>query len=148
MTDVVDTRTRSRMMSGIKSKNTQPEIKVRSGLHRRGFRFRLHDRRVTGTPDLLLPKYSAVIFVNGCFWHGHDCAWFRLPKTRPEFWSAKIQRNQVNDNRNLASLREAGWRVCVVWECALRTGEENCEAALNQVARWLPSSSALLEIRA
>ena len=93
MADVVDRKTRSRMMSGIRGKNTRPELLIRKGLHARGFRFRLHDKRLPGKPDLVLPKYSAVIFVHGCFWHGHDCHLFKWPQSRREFWRKKITRN-------------------------------------------------------
>ena len=99
MVDVVDTATRSRMMAGIKGKNTQPERLVRSLLHRKGFRFRLNVRELPGKPDIVLPSYHAVIFVNGCFWHGHDCVRFKWPKTRTDFWQHKIEGNRSNDQK-------------------------------------------------
>src|SRR4051812_40621705 len=108
------------MMSGIRGKNTKPELLVRSELHKRGFRFRLHVRDLPGHPDIVLPKWKTAILVHGCFWHGHDCHLFRLPATRRKFWRAKIQRNQVTDERVVESLREHGWKVAVVWECALK----------------------------
>lgn len=118
--DIVDTQTRSRMMAGIRSKNTRPEMTVRQFLHGQGFRYRLHRRDLPGTPDLVLPKWHAVIFVHGCFWHGHDCRYFRLPKTRTEFWAEKISGNKLRDAKNLEALRTAGWNVIVIHECEIR----------------------------
>ena len=120
MPDVVDAATRSRMMSGIRGKNTKPEMILRQGLHARGLRYRLHAKDLPGTPDLVFPARRAVLFAHGCFWHGHNCHLFRMPSTRPEFWQAKIARNQVVDARSTAALQAAGWRVGVVWECALK----------------------------
>mgnify|MGYP001813680444 FL=1 len=120
MADVVDRKTRSRMMSGIRGKNTRPELLIRKGLHARGFRFRLHDKRLPGKPDLVLPKYSAVIFVHGCFWHGHDCHLFKWPQSRREFWRKKITRNKVKDAESYVSLKKEGWYILTIWECALK----------------------------
>ncbi len=119
MPDIVSAAVRSRMMSGIRAKNTKPEILVRKGLHGLGFRFRIHGR-LPGKPDLVLPKHEAVIFVHGCIWHGHDCPLYRLPSTRTDFWKAKIVRNQANDLKVVKALRDDGWRTLTVWECALR----------------------------
>lgn len=146
MADVVDPATRSRMMAGIRNKDTVPELAIRRGLHELGFRYRLHDKRLPGKPDLLLPRYSCAIFVHGCFWHGHDCAAFKWPRTRPDFWRTKIDKNRENDVRNVAALRDAGWRICVVWECALRNG--GADVAVRRIADWLIGSSRRLEIRA
>lgn len=120
MTDIVDPMTRSRMMSGIRGKNTKPELIVRSLLHKQGFRFRLHKKDLPGTPDLILPKYRAVIFIHGCFWHGHDCRFFKLPASRTDFWQKKIQGNRMRDIRSLQELQQMGWRSLVIWECAIR----------------------------
>lgn len=120
MPDVVDKVTRSRMMSGIRGKNTRPEILIRSLLHRNGFRFRLHVKTLPGKPDIVLPKHRAVVFVNGCFWHGHDCHLFKWPSTRPEFWKAKIERTEVTDREAIEALHAAGWRVLLIWECSLK----------------------------
>ena len=95
MPDIVDSATRSRMMAGIRSTNTRPELAIRKALHAAGFRYRLHPRDVPGKPDMAFARYRAAVFVNGCFWHGHDCPLFRLPDTRREFWSAKIERNRA-----------------------------------------------------
>lgn len=147
MADIVDAATRSRMMSGIRSHNTKPEKLVRSFLHRQGFRFRLHVRELPGKPDIVLPRYRAVIFVHGCFWHGHNCPVFRMPKTREEFWSNKIARNQANDSKARESLLLAGWRVGTVWECALRQAGKDTEALLHPLSGWLRGKEKTIEIR-
>jgi len=134
-------------MSGIRGKDTKPEWQVRRALHARGFRYRLHARRLAGRPDLVLPRYRAVVFVHGCFWHGHDCRYFRLPATRTAFWEGKISRNRSNDARNRASLLEAGWRVAVVWECALRGSGCGADAVADALAEWIRGEDAVLEIR-
>lgn len=108
-------------MAGITGKNTKPEILVRKILHRLGYRFRLHKKGLPGKPDIVLPRYRVVIFVQGCFWHGHEnCHLFRLPKTRTEFWEAKIAGNKARDKKVLAELSQLGYRVAEVWECALK----------------------------
>jgi len=106
-------------MSRIRSQNTKPEMLVRRFLHARGFRFRLHARDLPGRPDLVLPKYRAVVFVEGCFWHGHSCQKGRVPGTNSDFWQAKVAANQARDKRNQRALRRDGWRVIRVWECQL-----------------------------
>jgi DNA mismatch endonuclease (patch repair protein) len=140
MVDVVDQKTRSRMMSGIRSKNTKPELLIRKGLHGRGFRFRLHDKRLPGKPDLVFPKYSAVIFVHGCFWHRHDCHLFKWPKTRREFWHKKLLRNQEKDVESYASLKKDGWYILTIWECALKGRTRRpLDKVLDMAADWLVS---------
>jgi DNA mismatch endonuclease (patch repair protein) len=146
MVDVVDAATRSRMMAAIRAKDTTPELLIRQNLHRLGFRFRLHDKRLPGKPDLVLPKYGALIFVHGCFWHGHECLSFKWPKTRAKFWLEKIKKNRNNDARHVSVLLEMGWRVCVVWECAVR--KRGGKALAIQIARWLTKTSGTLEISA
>ena len=116
MTDVVDRATRRRMMSGIRGKNTGPEMIVRRGLHARGFRYRLHDGGLPGKPDLVFVRYNAAMFVNGCFWHGHGCHLFKWPSSRARFWRQKISANRERDAETLLALRKAGWRVAIVWE--------------------------------
>ncbi|QGZ60929.1 very short patch repair endonuclease [Paraburkholderia acidisoli] len=149
MVDVVDSATRSRMMSGIRGRNTKPEILIRSLLHRRGFRFRIDVRELPGRPDIVLPGRRAVIFVHGCFWHGHSCALFKWPQTRPEFWREKIARNRLNDARALAALAAQGWRVAVIWECALRGAQQDPNAVVERLAAWLDdANSAWFEARA
>ncbi len=108
-------------MSGIRSKNTKPELAIRSLLHRSGFRFRLHEKDLPGKPDIVLAKYRVAIFVNGCFWHGHEqCSLFRLPKSRTEFWEEKIGRNIRRDVEKWNKLRQMDWRILIVWECATK----------------------------
>jgi DNA mismatch endonuclease (patch repair protein) len=109
-------------MSRVRAKDTLPEMIVRRLLHGLGFRFRLHCRDLPGRPDIVLPRYRAVIFVHGCFWHGHDCSLFRMPATRTEIWAAKIAANRRRDGDAVSALRDGGWRNLVVWECALRGG--------------------------
>ncbi|PSJ57668.1 very short patch repair endonuclease [Pseudaminobacter soli (ex Li et al. 2025)] len=146
MTDIVDQQTRSRMMAGIGGKNTKPELALRRELHARGFRFRLHSKKVHGRPDLVLPKHRAVVFVHGCFWHRHEgCRYTSTPSTRPEFWRAKFEANVARDSVVRTTLLKGGWRVATVWECALRKPEQVETSAL-LLADWLVSSSAELEI--
>lgn len=138
MTDIVDPATRSRMMSGIRGKNTGPELFIRSALHRRGFRFRLHAKDLPGKPDLVLPKYRAMIYIHGCFWHRHTCSLFKLPATRTGFWLTKIDGNVRRDQRNIAQALQLGWRVLIVWECAIRKNSATGQAAVvDLVAEWL-----------
>lgn len=120
MADIVSKKKRSEMMAGIRGKNTNPEIIVRKMLHAMGYRFRLHRKDLPGKPDIVLPKYRAAIFVNGCFWHGHDCHLFKWPKTREAFWREKIVGNAMRDRKKENELLAAGWRVAVIWECCLK----------------------------
>ena len=120
MADVLTDAQRSLNMSRIRGRDTKPELVIRRGLHRLGFRFRLYDRKLPGQPDLVLPAHKVAILVHGCFWHGHDCPMFKWPATRKEFWRAKIRRNRERDKATFEALRQAGWRVLIVWECALR----------------------------
>lgn len=132
------------MMSGIRGKNTKPELLLRSSLHRAGFRFRLHDRHLPGRPDLVFPKHRAVVFVHGCFWHAHEgCRYFKVPSTRQEFWRSKFSANRRRDARDIQSLDEQGWRIGVVWECATR---EAPDLSVQQVAEWLTSDVKQLEV--
>lgn len=126
------------MMAGIGSRDTRPEMMIRRGLHASGYRFRLHDRRLPGRPDLVFASRRAVIFVHGCFWHGHECHLFRWPGTRPEFWRTKIGGNIVRDARVRTDLLDAGWRVMDVWECSLRGRErQRLETVLAACAAFL-----------
>jgi DNA mismatch endonuclease, patch repair protein len=148
MADTVSPETRSRMMSGIRGKNTKPEMILRRGLHALGFRFRLHDNRLPGKPDLVFPKYRAVIFAHGCFWHGHDCHLFKWPSSRPEFWLAKINRNREVDARSDFLLSQDGWRQCVVWECAMKGRTRlPLEDLIAECAFWLRTDLPRMEIR-
>lgn len=145
--DIVDTATRSRMMSGIRTRNTQPEMQVRSLLHRQGFRFRLNVKELPGKPDIVLPRYRAAIFVHGCFWHGHDCPLFRMPSTREDFWRHKIEHNRANDRKACNALQATGWRVAVVWECAMRGKDKDPQNVAQPLALWLKGEQPALEIR-
>lgn len=147
MADTVSRQVRTAMMSGIKSKNTKPEMLIRLGLHARGFRYKLHDPSLPGRPDLVFPKYRAIILVNGCFWHMHECALFKLPATRTEFWREKLESNQARDSKNIHRYLALGWRVMVIWECALK-GRRRIETkvVLNRCASWLVSDVQLLSL--
>ena len=121
-------------MSRIQGKNTSPELLLRSLLHRQGYRFRLHDKSLPGKPDIVLPKYKTVIFVNGCFWHRHEgCQYTTVPKSRAEFWAEKFRLNVERDYKNAERLRASGWHVIVVWECELKSPEK----AVKQIIRKL-----------
>ncbi len=140
MADIVSKKKRSEMMAGIRGKNTRPELLIRKGLHARGFRFRLHDKKLPGKPDLVLPKYRAVIFVNGCFWHKHDCHLFKWPKTRADFWRTKIEGNVANDLKAAHLLEQKGWRILTIWECALKGKTRlSPDKVIAQAAEWLRS---------
>lgn len=129
MADFMSPEQRSAHMSKIRSKDTKPEIWLRSRLHGAGYRYRLHDRRLPGSPDLVFPGRRKVIFVNGCFWHGHQCPiGTRLPKSNTEFWAGKRRRNQDRDLRQQEELRALGWNTLVVWECEVRGGADLLEA--------------------
>ena len=147
VSDIVDQTTRSKMMANIKGKNTKPEVAIRSALHQMGYRFRLHRKDLPGKPDIVLPKYRAVIFVNGCFWHGHFCSLFKWPKTREEFWRNKILSNRERDQRNLQRLLDSGWRVCIVWECSIKNANESAfQDAVIKVTQWLGGNEVQEEI--
>lgn len=135
-------------MAGIRGKNTRPEIVIRKALHRQGFRFRLHEKSLPGKPDLVLPKYRAVIFVHGCFWHGHDCHLFKWPSSRPDFWRTKIEGNKANDEKALQALRQDGWRSLTIWECALKgKTKKPLDEVIETASEWLKSGEAEMEIR-
>lgn len=148
MVDIVDKQTRSRMMAGISGKNTKPELQIRKALHALGYRYKLHASNLPGRPDVVLPKYRTAILINGCFWHGHDCHLFKMPGTRTEFWSAKINGNIARDKLVRKSLLAASWRVLTIWECALKGKTRiGLEEVTDRVTSWLPSKSDCLEIR-
>ncbi|MGX7925482.1 very short patch repair endonuclease [Tsuneonella sp. HG094] len=147
--DTVDQKTRSRIMSSVGQKNTAPEKLLRSALHRRGLRFRLHDRKLPGSPDLVFPKYRAAVFVHGCFWHAHGCYRSTKPKTRAKFWQSKFEANRQRDSRIVARLRDKGWRVLTVWECILKGKTARpVDAVAEEVDRWLNSGNAMAELSA
>jgi len=146
--DIVTPEVRSRMMAGIRGANTKPELVLRRGLHGLGFRFRLHDRTLPGTPDIVFPRYRAVIFAHGCFWHGHDCHLFKTPSSRQEFWQTKIERNRAVDARAEAALLDADWRIAIVWECALKGKKRRAlDDVIAACADWIRSDRSRLEIK-
>jgi DNA mismatch endonuclease (patch repair protein) len=126
MADVHDKETRSYNMSQIKGKNTRPEILVRKFLFSKGFRYRLHVKSLPGKPDIVLPKYKTIIFINGCFWHGHEnCKYYVVPKTRTEWWLDKINGNKQKDGENFLQLSESGWKIVTIFECELKGNNLN-----------------------
>jgi DNA mismatch endonuclease (patch repair protein) len=135
------------MMAGIRGKNTKPEMILRRGLHRLGFRFQLHRKDLAGRPDLVFPKHQAVLLAQGCFWHGHDCHLFKWPKSRDAFWREKIEQNKARDKTTAEQLRQEGWRIGEVWECALKgRGRVEPAAVLKTCADWLLSTEERLEV--
>ena len=125
-------------MSGIGGKNTKPELVVRKLLHESGLRFRLHRKDLPGRPDIVLPKYKFAIFVNGCFWHGHQCSLFKMPASNTEFWKEKIEGNVKRDSNRIKQLRDLGWRVGVIWECSLRgKGKEKPDVLQQLMLDWI-----------
>jgi DNA mismatch endonuclease (patch repair protein) len=137
MADIVPPSVRSRMMSGIKGKNSQPEMLVRRMLFAAGYRFRLHRRDLPGTPDIVMPSKKIAIFVHGCFWHAHKgCKYAKVPATRPDFWAAKLQANVERDQKAIETLTTMGWRVLCVWECSTRH-QDTVESLGKKVVDWI-----------
>ena len=148
MVDVVSPADRSRMMAGIKSKNSQPELLVRRLLFATGYRFRLHRRDLPGTPDIVMPGHKIAIFVHGCFWHLHQgCRYAKMPATRPEFWKAKLEANVERDRRAIEKLQALGWRVLCVWECSTRDAEA-VAGLQGAMGSWIEGGEQLGEIGA
>jgi DNA mismatch endonuclease (patch repair protein) len=145
--DVVSRDKRSQMMAGIKGKHTSPELVLRRGLHARGFRFRLHRSDIPGAPDLVFPARRAVLFAHGCFWHQHGCHLFKWPSTRSDFWREKIHQNVRRDRSTATMLTSQGWRVGVIWECALKgRTRRSLDEVLSECADWLKSDREFIEI--
>jgi DNA mismatch endonuclease (patch repair protein) len=146
MVDVVSTADRSRMMAGIKGKNSQPELIVRRMLFASGYRFRLHRRDLPGTPDIVMPRRKVAIFVHGCFWHLHQgCRYVKMPATRAEFWKAKFEANVERDRLAVDKLHELGWRTLVVWECFIRS-ERDLETIKTALSSWVEGGSHFGEL--
>jgi DNA mismatch endonuclease (patch repair protein) len=146
MADIVTPEVRSRMMSGIRGKNTKPEMILRKGLHANGFRYRLHPG-LPGRPDMVFSRLNAVVFVHGCFWHGHDCHLFKWPKSRGAFWRTKINGNIIRDRKSIDALKSAGWRVAIVWECALKGRTRlPLTRVIARCSSWLNSGKRYLEL--
>jgi DNA mismatch endonuclease, patch repair protein len=152
MADIVDASTRSIMMSRVKGKNTRQEVEIRKRLFALGFRYRLHDKKLPGKPDIVLRKYRAVIFINGCFWHAHDCPLFKWPTSKKVFWKKKLSGNKERDYQNTSSLIKLGWRIFTVWECSFRSAGRDRTKEINlvaiKVAKWLYSNKKYGEIPA
>lgn len=145
--DTVDKATRSRIMARVGQRDTGPEMRLRLALHRMGFRYRLHDKRLPGSPDIVFPKFGAVVFVHGCFWHLHGCRYSTKPGTRKKFWQDKFKANVKRDKRKSEELMADGWRVLVVWECALKSRDEAViEQVVSAVSEWLTSDEIYGEI--
>ena len=148
MPDIVDVETRSRMMAGIRGKDTKVETAIRKALFARGFRYRLHDPRLPGKPDVVLPRYRAVILVNGCFWHGHNCDLFKMPSTHRDFWRTKIAKSRQNDRKVIEALRSQEWRVLTVWGCAMKGRKRRpLDKIVQEIETWLRSDSQIAEIK-
>lgn len=144
MADVMSCEKRSALMSRVRGTNTGPELIVRKLLWHSGLRFRLHAKELPGKPDIIFPRWRAAVFVHGCFWHRHqECSLFRLPRTRPEFWDEKLRKNQERDAKSLVTLRRLGWRVAVVWECAVKLDPMRVGHLL---ASWIRSEDAGIEL--
>lgn len=148
MADIVSPKKRSQMMAAIRSKGTRPEITIRRALFARGFRYRLNVSRLPGKPDLVFPRYQAVVFVNGCFWHRHDCELFKWPSSRQSFWRQKLNANFERDQRVRMQLNEAEWRFADVWECALKGKNRlHLDELVDILEVWLLSSEPMMTIR-
>jgi DNA mismatch endonuclease (patch repair protein) len=132
--DVFSRAKRSEVMSRIRGKNTDPELQLRRGLFAQGFRYRLHARDLPGRPDIVFPRYKAAVYVNGCFWHGHECHLFKWPKENAKFWRTKLTGNVERDRRMQDRIAAAGWRVMTVWECEVRS---DAASAVQRLADWL-----------
>lgn len=150
MADIVNRETRSRMMSSVRSKNTKPEMEIRRRLFGLGYRYGLHNRNLPGAPDMVLPKYRSVVFINGCFWHHHGCHLSSIPETRRTWWKAKLEGNCKRDSMAVSELQRLRWRVLIIWECAFRKPKGDREKALNVVltrtTNFLNSKRRKLEI--
>jgi DNA mismatch endonuclease (patch repair protein) len=147
MVDIVSPEKRSQMMAGIRSKHTKPEIAIRKALFALGWRYRIHDERLPGKPDIVFPRRKATLFVEGCYWHGHDCHLFKMPSSRTEFWTDKIQSNRQRDRRVRAELNALGWRYLTVWECSLK-GRTRLpfSTLIDTIVEWLESAEPTGEI--
>lgn len=142
--DRVDATKRSAIMRSVRSKNTKPELALRSALHARGLRFRLHAKLLAGRPDIVLPRWGACIFVHGCFWHRHGCSMTTTPKSNEDFWNAKFSANEERDRCAVETLALEGWRVLTVWQCSI-TGKGSVDACAGFVENWLAGSDQIAE---
>lgn len=141
--DTVDKTTRSRIMSRVGQKNTGPEMKLRRSLHRFGLRYRLNEKRLPGSPDIVFPRFKSVLFVHGCFWHRHGCKATTTPGTNVDFWRKKFDDNIARDRQQIEALQDAGWKVAVVWECSITGKRADPDEVARLVGAWLASSDKL-----
>ncbi len=148
MADRISQEARSRNMAAIRGKDTKPEMAVRKSLHRKGFRYRLHVKDLPGKPDIVLPKYRTVVFIHGCFWHRHKgCKNAVMPKTNTVFWQKKLNGNVERDQKNQKMLQRMGWRIIVVWECAVKgNNARETELIVDRIVKWLPGNGKRLVI--
>lgn len=138
MNKALNKLTRSRMMAAVKNKNTLPELNIRKALFAKGLRYRMHLKAFPGKPDLIFPKYKSVIFINGCFWHKHDCHLSKIPETNKEFWTHKLNENKQRDRKNIKEIQQMGWRVKTIWLCALKNKKAFAdEEDLQEVVNWI-----------
>ena len=146
--DTVDARTRSKIMSKVRQRNSGPELKLRRALHHLGLRYRLHDNKLPGTPDVVFPCYRTALFVHGCFWHRHGCKATTTPGTNQEFWFKKFDSNVARDQLHLTQLQDKGWRVVIVWECSLKgkRGQHIEDSVAKRVLDWLKGGEQFIEI--
>lgn len=146
MADIVDPTTRSRMMSGIRGKDTRPEIMVRRALHARGFRFGVKQSRLPGRPDVVLPRWKVAVFVHGCFWHWHGCPLSKMPSSNRTFWKTKLAGNQDRDLRAQITLISMGWRVAMIWECSLRgqAARTRFDSVMDELAHWIRNQTTVV----
>jgi len=146
--DSISPGARSANMAAIRSTNTTPELLLRKALFKLGYRYRIALKRLPGGPDIVLPKHRAVIFVHGCFWHGHTCPKYRLPKSQTSYWAEKVFRNRNRDHDVQENLLDAGWRVAIVWECAIKgpKREQRLEATISALSGWLVGVEPELEL--
>ena len=148
MADIVSKERRSQIMASISSKNSKPELLLRRALHSKGYRYRLHQSNLPGKPDLVFRQFNAVLFVNGCFWHGHDCPLFKIPSTNQAFWTDKINKNRVRDKNVNERIIQDGWRILIIWECSLRGKHKiNFHELIVLIENWLKSKEKIREIR-
>ena len=147
MTDVHDRQTRSRNMAAIRNSNTKPELRVRKEFHRRGMRYSLKNRALPGKPDVVLSKYRVAVFVHGCFWHMHDCNYFKLPKTNTEFWKNKISANVQRDVEVIRQITDIGYRVLIIWECSFKgKNKERLDSLFDSIILWIRLDEKTSEI--
>lgn len=148
MTDRITRAQRSEIMSTVRAKNTHPELLIRSALFKMGFRYRIHSKKLPGCPDIVLPKYRAIIFVHGCFWHGHSCKAGKLPSTNSEFWKQKISKNQERDRIISHKLNELGWKILTVWECSLKGSQKKFfNQLILKITDWIETGKSNKDIQ-